>query len=39
MNRRIVIPGGSGRVGLALARYFHTETELMLKSRRLLRAV
>jgi len=24
MNRRIVIPGGSGRVGLLLARYFHT---------------
>jgi len=24
MNRKIVIPGGSGRVGLVLARYFHT---------------
>lgn len=25
MNRRIVIPGGSGRVGLVLARHFHTK--------------
>ena len=30
MNRRIVIPGGSGRVGLVLARYFHTTGDAVI---------
>jgi uncharacterized protein (TIGR01777 family) len=30
MNRRIVIPGGSGRVGRVLARYFHANGDTVL---------
>ena len=30
MNRRIVIPGGSGRVGRVLARYFHTNGDAVI---------
>ena len=29
MNRRIVIPGGSGRVGRVLARYFHAKGDVV----------